>query len=74
VIGALSLAEDEACCLILRARKRTCGSAMTPFGSDVSIFLKKKQIYLVNTPMVFRAVWTVVKPWLHPLTVNKIQV
>jgi len=47
---------------------------MTPFGSDVSIFFIKKQIYLVNTPMVFRAVWTCVKPWLHPLTLNKIQV
>lgn len=31
------------------------------------------QIYLVNTPMVFRAVWAIVKPWLHPVTVNKIQ-
>eukprot|EP00001_Collodictyon_triciliatum_P168257 29751_1 len=32
------------------------------------------QIYLVNSPMIFRAVWAMVKPWLHPITVNKIQI
>jgi hypothetical protein len=30
------------------------------------------KIYLVNTPMLFRAVWTVVKPWLHPITAAKV--
>lgn len=32
------------------------------------------KIYLVNTPMIFRAVWSMVKAWLHPITVNKIQI
>ena len=32
------------------------------------------QIYLVNSPMVFRAIWATVKPFLHPITVNKIQI
>jgi len=30
------------------------------------------KIYLVNTPMLFRAVWTIVKPWLHPATAAKV--
>ena len=30
------------------------------------------KIYLVNTPMLFRAVWAIVKPWLHPVTVAKV--
>jgi len=32
------------------------------------------QIYLINSPMIFRAVWAILKPWLHPITVNKIQI
>jgi len=32
------------------------------------------QIYLINSPMVFRAIWSAVKQFLHPLTVNKIQI
>ena len=32
------------------------------------------KIYLVNTPMLFRAVWAVVKPWLHPVTAAKVRV
>ena len=32
------------------------------------------QIYLVNSPMVFRAVWAVVKQFLHPITINKINI
>jgi hypothetical protein len=30
------------------------------------------KIYLVNTPMLFRAVWAIVKPWLHPITAAKV--
>ena len=26
------------------------------------------KIYLINTPMVFRAGWAVIKPWLHRIT------
>mmetsp|Transcript_2728 Transcript_2728/g.4413 ORF Transcript_2728/g.4413 Transcript_2728/m.4413 type:complete len:133 (-) Transcript_2728:405-803(-) len=32
------------------------------------------RIYLINTPMVFRAVWAVVKQFLHPITLNKVKV
>ena len=28
------------------------------------------QIYLINSPMVFRAIWSAVKQFLHPLTVS----
>mmetsp|Transcript_5540 Transcript_5540/g.10770 ORF Transcript_5540/g.10770 Transcript_5540/m.10770 type:complete len:292 (+) Transcript_5540:81-956(+) len=31
------------------------------------------KIYLINTPLLFRGVWTMVKPWLHPITVAKVQ-
>jgi hypothetical protein len=32
------------------------------------------KIYLVNAPMVFRAVWTVVRQLLHPVTVAKVSI
>lgn len=31
------------------------------------------KIYLVNTPMLFRAVWAIIKPWLHPATAAKVR-
>ena len=30
------------------------------------------KIYVVNTPMLFRGIWAIVKPWLHPITVAKV--
>jgi len=30
------------------------------------------KIYLINAPLVFRAIWAVIKPWLHPITVAKV--
>eukprot|EP00286_Rhodomonas_abbreviata_P022085 CAMPEP_0181314692 /NCGR_PEP_ID=MMETSP1101-20121128/14957_1 /TAXON_ID=46948 /ORGANISM="Rhodomonas abbreviata, Strain Caron Lab Isolate" /LENGTH=277 /DNA_ID=CAMNT_0023421809 /DNA_START=115 /DNA_END=948 /DNA_ORIENTATION=- len=30
------------------------------------------RIYLVNPPMVFRAIWAIIKNFLHPLTINKV--
>lgn len=30
------------------------------------------KIYVVNTPMLFRAIWSMVKPWLHPITAAKV--
>lgn len=32
------------------------------------------KIYLINAPMVFRAIWAVIKPWLHPITVAKVNI
>ena len=32
------------------------------------------KIYILNAPLVFRAVWLVVKPWLHPKTLAKISI
>ena len=32
------------------------------------------KIYMINAPMLFRAVWTVVKPWIHPITAAKINI
>lgn len=32
------------------------------------------KIYLVNAPMVFRAIWAIIKPWLHPITVAKVNI
>mmetsp|Transcript_18718 Transcript_18718/g.47205 ORF Transcript_18718/g.47205 Transcript_18718/m.47205 type:complete len:289 (+) Transcript_18718:106-972(+) len=31
------------------------------------------KVYLINTPLLFRGVWTMIKPWLHPVTVAKVQ-
>jgi hypothetical protein len=32
------------------------------------------KLYLINCPFVFRALWKVVKPWLHPLTAARIEI
>lgn len=32
------------------------------------------KIYVINAPFVFRAMWAVVKPWIHPITVAKVNV
>lgn len=32
------------------------------------------KMYIVNTPMMMRAGWTMVKPWLHPVTVARINI
>ena len=32
------------------------------------------KIYILNAPLVFRAVWAIVKPWLHPKTLAKINI
>jgi len=29
-------------------------------------------MYLINAPMAFRAAWSLIKPWLHPITQKKI--
>lgn len=30
------------------------------------------KIYLVNTPLIFRGIWLVLKPFLHPITIAKV--
>lgn len=32
------------------------------------------KIFVVNTPFMFRACWAVVKPWIHPITVAKVNI
>lgn len=32
------------------------------------------KIYILNAPLVFRAVWAIIKPWLHPKTLAKINI
>ena len=32
------------------------------------------KIYILNAPFVFRAVWHIIKPWLHPKTLAKIKI
>jgi len=32
------------------------------------------KLFIINAPFSFRALWTVVKPWLHPLTQARIQI
>merc|ERR1712146_666530 len=32
------------------------------------------KMYLVNVPWVFKMIWKVVRPWLHPVTQEKIHV
>jgi hypothetical protein len=32
------------------------------------------KMYVVNAPWVFKAIWAVVRPWLHPITQSKIHV
>lgn len=33
-----------------------------------------QKMYVVNAPWVFKMIWKVVRPWLHPITQEKIQV
>jgi len=33
-----------------------------------------QKLYVINAPWVFKAIWAIVKPWLHPITVSKIQI
>jgi hypothetical protein len=33
-----------------------------------------QKMYVVNTPWVFKALWAIARPWLHPVTQSKIQV
>jgi hypothetical protein len=33
-----------------------------------------QKMYVVNAPWVFKALWAIVRPWLHPITQSKIQV
>mmetsp|Transcript_36820 Transcript_36820/g.87137 ORF Transcript_36820/g.87137 Transcript_36820/m.87137 type:complete len:348 (-) Transcript_36820:115-1158(-) len=58
---------------MLRGQKRALLKHIFDIGSTYYPETMWK-IYLVNAPMVFRAIWTIIKPWLHPLTVNKIQI
>lgn len=30
------------------------------------------KIYVVNAPMIFRAMWGIIKPWVHPITQAKV--
>eukprot|EP01038_Epipyxis_sp_PR26KG_P010133 gene10133-13631_t len=32
------------------------------------------RLYMINAPSFFAAIWSVIKPWLHPVTVDKIQI
>jgi hypothetical protein len=31
-------------------------------------------LYIINAPFVFRMLWSVIKPWLHPLTAARIKI
>lgn len=33
-----------------------------------------KKLFLINCPFVFRVMWKVVKPWLHPITASRIEI
>jgi len=33
-----------------------------------------QKMYVVNAPWIFKTIWAVVKPWLHPITQTKIHV
>lgn len=58
---------------MLSGKKRTIMKKIFAVGADFypeSIW----KIYVVNAPMMFRAVWAVVKPWLHPITVAKVHI
>ena len=32
------------------------------------------RFYIINTPLFFRALWAIVKGWLHPITASKIDI
>ena len=56
-----------------RASLPSCRPACV-YPTSPSLLLSQTmwKIYLVNTPMLFRAVWAIVKPWLHPVTAAKV--
>jgi hypothetical protein len=31
------------------------------------------RMFIINAPFVFRAVWAMVKPWLHPITKERVR-
>lgn len=33
-----------------------------------------KNLFVINAPVYFKALWAIVKPWLDPLTLEKIQI
>lgn len=58
---------------LLSGKKRNIIKKIFAVGADFfpeSIW----KIYVVNAPLMFRAVWAVIKPWLHPITVAKVHI
>ena len=33
-----------------------------------------QKMYIINAPWVFQGLWAVVRPWLHPITQQKIRI
>ena len=58
---------------LLSGRKRGLLKLVTDIGTDFYPETAWK-IYIINAPLIFRAIWTVVKPWLHPITLAKIKI
>ncbi|EKX43147.1 hypothetical protein GUITHDRAFT_153362 [Guillardia theta CCMP2712] len=58
---------------MLRGKKRQVLQKIFHIGSTYYPESMWK-IYLVNSPLIFRAIWAIIKPWLHPVTLSKIQI
>lgn len=39
-----------------------------------SVLQSVKKVYIINAPLLFRGLWRIVKPWLHPNTVAAIEI
>jgi len=58
---------------VLAGHKRTIIKQIMDVGAN---FFPESawKIFLVNAPFMFRAIWAIVKPWIHPITVAKINI
>jgi len=58
---------------LMRGKKREILQHLLGIGSHY--FPEQMwKIYLINTPIIFRGMWAIIKLWLHPVTVAKVNI
>ncbi|KAG7147696.1 Sec14 cytosolic factor like protein [Verticillium longisporum] len=72
----------ETCCTIMDLKGVSIGNASQVYGyvKQASVISQNYyperlgKLYIINAPWTFSVVWSVVKGWLDPVTVNKIDI